>query len=81
MEIIKSNTIKEWRKTKKYWNTHRNVVCLLEKRVAKLKNTVIQEKQRPVGLYAVIVDLPLPFVMDSYLYKTPIFSETDTNAK
>ena len=48
--------------------------CLFTaKRVAKSVNTVIHEKQKPMGLYVVNVDFPLPFVMDAYLFKKTIF--------
>ena len=80
MEIIKSNTIKR-RRDKKNWNTYCNVVCLLQERVARLVNIVTHEKQKPLGLYAVNVDFPLPFVMDAYLFKKPIFCKTDTNPR
>lgn len=79
MEIIKSNTIK--RRETKNWNTYCNVVCLLKKGVVILVNTVTHEKQKPLGLYAVNVDFPLPFVMDAYLFKKTIFFKTDTNPR
>ena len=66
--MIKSNTIK--RRERQRIEIHILPCCLFsEKRVAKSVNTVIHEKQKPLGLYPVNVDFPLPFVMDAYLFK------------
>ena len=70
MEIIKLNTIRRQERQR-----IEMLCCFLftSKRVAKSVNTVIHEKQKPMGLYVVNVDFPLPFVMDAYLFKKTIF--------
>ena len=40
---------------------------------AKSENSVEQENKNQLGLYAVNVDFPLPFVIDAYLFKKHIF--------
>ena len=77
MEIIKSNTIKRREEDKKrieirlYDNMCSRVYS--HQGFAKSENSVIQENNSQLGLYAVNVDFPLPFVVDAYLFKKDIY--------
>jgi hypothetical protein len=73
MEIIKSNTKRSQERQRIEIRSLLRCCLFTAKRVAKSVNTVIHEKQKPMGLYVVNVDFPLPFVMDAYLFKKTIF--------